>query len=223
MSGKVQHADPFSKVIPTTPITSYLTLQLKSVGFGTFETNLLTIPAYVLFIINLLFFSWLSEKLNERFLLATISQWWALALLISLEVLPADRNPWVAWVLSVLLYAMPYFHAVLVAVTSRNAGSVRTRTVGVFSSTEDEANFANRYIASAIYNMCVQASNIIGNNVSTKCPCQKHQDADWHDRYTGKTTNLFTTEVTRSSSPSYAGISRYSSLLRSFTSLSTGQ
>jgi hypothetical protein len=29
--------------IPTQPITSYLTLQLRSLGFGTFETNLLTV------------------------------------------------------------------------------------------------------------------------------------------------------------------------------------
>ncbi|EME49742.1 hypothetical protein DOTSEDRAFT_164388 [Dothistroma septosporum NZE10] len=135
-------------MIPATPMTNYLTLQLKSVGFGTFETNLLTIPAYVIFIINLLFFTWLSEKLNERFLLATISQWWALPLIIALEVLPAERSPWVAWILSVLVFAMPYFHAVLVAITSRNAGSVRTRTV-----------------ASAIYNMAVQASSIIGSNI----------------------------------------------------------
>lgn len=94
-----------------------------------------TCRRYVIFIINLLFFSWLSEKLNERFLLATISQWWALIFLIALEVLPADRSPWVSWILAVLLYAMPYFHAVIVAVTSRNAGSVRTRTVGMFVST----------------------------------------------------------------------------------------
>ncbi|KAF7190253.1 putative transporter [Pseudocercospora fuligena] len=137
-----------SWMIPSIPITSYLTLQIKSQGFGTFETNLLTIPAYVLFIINLLAFTWISEKLNERFLLATISQWWALPLLIALEVLPANRSPWAAWALSILLYAMPYVHAVLVAVTSRNAGTVRTRTV-----------------ASAIYNMLVQVSNIIGNNI----------------------------------------------------------
>ena len=43
---------------------------------------------------------------------------------------------------------MPYFHTVFVAITSRNAGSVRTRTV-----------------ASALYNMCVQASNVIGINI----------------------------------------------------------
>lgn len=39
-------------------------------------------------------------------------------------------------------------HAILVAITSRNAGTVRTRTV-----------------ASALYNMTVQASNIIAQNI----------------------------------------------------------
>jgi hypothetical protein len=43
---------------------------------------------------------------------------------------------------------MPGTDMVKVAITSRNAGSVRTRTVG-----------------SAIYNMCVQASNVISSNV----------------------------------------------------------
>jgi hypothetical protein len=42
----------------------------------------------------------------------------------------------------------PYIHAILVAITSRNAGTVRTRTV-----------------ASALYNMCVQASSIISSNI----------------------------------------------------------
>jgi hypothetical protein len=43
----------------------------------------------------------------------------------------------------------PYVHAILVDITSRNAGTVHTRT-----------------FASAFYNMCVQASSIVGANVS---------------------------------------------------------
>ncbi|KAI7549440.1 MFS general substrate transporter [Hortaea werneckii] len=137
-----------SWMLPSNPMNQYITLTLKSAGFGTFETNLLTIPAYVIFIVGLLFWTWLSEKLDERFLLATVSQLWVLPLLIALLCLSTNRSPWVSWVLAVLLYAQPYVHAILVAITSRNAGSVRTRTV-----------------ASAIYNMCVQASNIIGSNI----------------------------------------------------------
>jgi hypothetical protein len=151
-------------LIPSTPMTAYLTLQLKSLGFGTFETNLLTvrsisityhyhtniaqIPAYVLFIVQLLFWTWLSERINQRFLIGLMSQIWPLPLLISLELLPKNASHWARWTLSTLLVGHPYVHAILVAITSRNAGAVRTRTV-----------------ASALYNMFVQASNIISANI----------------------------------------------------------
>jgi hypothetical protein len=135
-------------LIPSTPMTAYLTLQLRSLGFGTFETNLLTIPAYVLFILQLLFFTWLSERLNQRFLIGLLSQVWVFPLLIALEFLAKNVSPWARWTLSTLLVGHPYVHAILVAITSRNAGTVRTRTV-----------------ASALYNMTVQASNIIAQNI----------------------------------------------------------
>ena len=137
-----------SWLIPTNPMTSYLTLQLRSIGFDTFQTNLLTIPAYVLFIIQLLFWTWLSERYNERFLIGLLSQVWALPLLIALELIPVTTSHWAKWTLSTLMVGHPYVHAILVAITSRNAGAVRTRTV-----------------ASALYNMCVQASSIIAQNI----------------------------------------------------------
>lgn len=137
--------------IPPAPASSYISLELKSLGFGTFETNLLTIPAYAIFIVNLLIITWISERIEQRLLLGVFAEIWNLAMLIALEVMPAHASPWARWVVLILLIGSPYVHAVIVAITSRNAGSVRTRTV-----------------ASAMYNMCVQAGSIISNNVSIR-------------------------------------------------------
>ena len=102
----------------------------------------------MLFIGQLLFWTWLSEKINQRFLIGLFSQLWALPLLIALELLPASTPAWPRWAVATLMVGHPYVHAILVAITSRNAGTVRTRTV-----------------ASAFYNMCVQASSIISSNI----------------------------------------------------------
>ena len=48
--------------IPATPPQSCVTLTCKAPGFDTFHTNLLTIPAYTLFIVQLLFWTWASKK-----------------------------------------------------------------------------------------------------------------------------------------------------------------
>lgn len=174
--------------IPATPVTAYLTLNLKTLGFSTFETNLLTIPAYVLFLVQLLFWTWVSERWDNRMGIALVSQIWCLPLVLALELMPGTASPWSWYTCSLMLVGYPYVHAILgkssvffcvffpssggpvytqvgakdrsltlscctVGLTSRNAGSVRTRTVG-----------------SALYNMCVQASNIISSNVSFLFP-----------------------------------------------------
>ena len=147
-----------SFLIPSTPAQNYITLILKSTKrFSTLEISLLTIPAYVIFIINLLLFTWISERINQRFLTGLVAQFYMLPILIALELLPASAGAWSRWVLTTLLLGSPYIHAVNVAITSRNAGSVRTRTV-----------------ASALYNMCVQASNIIAANVSPSSCLYRH-------------------------------------------------
>jgi len=134
--------------MPVQPIDQYMTLTLRNAGFDTFTVNLLTIPAYAFWMINLIIITRISERINERFLLAIISQLWILPILVTLEILPASRNHWVVWMLTVLAFAQPYVHAILVGVASRNSGSVRTRAV-----------------SAALYNMSIQASNIIGSNV----------------------------------------------------------
>ncbi len=139
-----------SWTIPSTPPQAYITLTCKALGFDTFHTNLLTIPAYTLFIVQLLFWTWVSEKWNTRLLLGLVCQFWCLPLLVALVTLPPTfhNSNWSKWALSTLLVGYPYVHAILVALTSRNAGSVRTRTVG-----------------SSLYNMAVQASNIVSSQI----------------------------------------------------------
>lgn len=101
--------------IPMTPPNAYLTLNLKSLGFTTFETNLLVIPSAVLFILQLLFWTWASEKMNQRLLVGLIAQFWTLPLLIALELLPKTFHNanWVRYIIATLIVGYPYAHAVL--------------------------------------------------------------------------------------------------------------
>ncbi|KAJ5494433.1 hypothetical protein N7463_010520 [Penicillium fimorum] len=135
-------------MIPSNPAQNYLTLQLRSQGFTTFQTNLLTIPAAVITIITMISITWVAERTNQRFLWGVVVEIWNLALLIALELLPQKSMPWPRWVILTLLVGGPNIHPVIVALTSRNAGSVRTRTV-----------------ASALYNMSIQVSSIASANV----------------------------------------------------------
>ncbi|CAD0025108.1 unnamed protein product [Aureobasidium pullulans] len=116
---------------------------------STFNTNLLTIVPNAVTIITLLGITWLSEKVKERSFIAAIQNIWMLPCLIALRWWPGSgTDPWGTYALLVVLLGYPYCHAILVAWTSRNAGSVRTRT-----------------ISAAVYNMSVQAGGVIGSNV----------------------------------------------------------
>ncbi|KAF4916860.1 putative transporter [Colletotrichum viniferum] len=138
----------FTLLIPVQPVTAYMTLNLRALGFDTFQTNLLTVPAYVLFFIQLIGWTQFSERFNNRFFTVFIYSVWVFPLLLALELLPSTASPWSWYAVTALTIGYPYVHSILVALTSRNAGTVRTRTVG-----------------SAVYNMTVQASSIIASNI----------------------------------------------------------
>ncbi|UZJ53608.1 hypothetical protein CBS101457_002928 [Exobasidium rhododendri] len=129
-------------------VNAYFTLILKSLGFSTFHTNLLTIPSSVLFILMNLGLAFLSKKVKERTLVSSLAAWWQLIFLIVLVTIPDSTGKWTKWAILSLLLAYPYAHPILVSMNSMNAGSVRTRTV-----------------ASSVYNMFVQASSLIASNV----------------------------------------------------------
>jgi hypothetical protein len=149
--------------LPYGPPFAYLTLTLKSIGFDTFQTNLLTIPqsvgttlqvleliADLLTFTQLLFWTWISEKWkgNYRIWICILAQLWGLPFLIVLETLSNEKIPWVRFTILTLLLVYPYIQAIQVSLASRNANTVRTRTV-----------------APAIVNMCNQLGSIITSNI----------------------------------------------------------
>ena len=100
--------------LPNQCATAYLTLTLKNLGFDTFETNLLTVPAYVLFITQLIFWTWVSEKINNRFLIILVCQIYMFPILIALETLPAgSAYAWSRYVLNMMLVGYVYVHAII--------------------------------------------------------------------------------------------------------------
>lgn len=135
--------------IPTGTVAAYLTIVLRRLGFSTFNTNLLTIPANVAHIIILLIQTWATEHFNERSFISAIQSIWLIpcfAVLIWWK--DALSNAWGTYAVLVVLLSAPYIHAILVGWCSTNANTVRTRTV-----------------SASLYNMFVQAGSIIASNV----------------------------------------------------------
>lgn len=133
--------------IPQSPVNTYLTLTLKSVGFSTFTTNLLTIPAAFFHICTLLALTQLSDRLQERTLVSMLQPIWTLPCIIALRYWPGTiTNAWGTYAITTVLLSYPYCHAILVGWTSKNANNVGARSV-----------------SAAFYNMAVQLGNICAN------------------------------------------------------------
>ena len=104
----------FTWTIPNQCAQAYLTLILRSLKFDAFETNLLTVPAYVLFIMQLVFWTWFSERINNRYLIILICQIYMFPLLVGLETLPGGTAYiWKRYALNMMLVGFPYVHAII--------------------------------------------------------------------------------------------------------------
>jgi hypothetical protein len=134
----------FSPTVPVETPHTYLTLSLRSLGFNTIQSNLLSVPAYVLGAMGLLLTCYLSEMINSRVLSTVILQFWALPPLIVLYTFSEHTSQWVYFAVVSLIVGFPYVHPIQVAWTSRNSNSVSTRT-----------------ISACMYNIFVQAGYII--------------------------------------------------------------
>ncbi|KAH8901126.1 MFS general substrate transporter [Thozetella sp. PMI_491] len=135
--------------IPWTPLNQYLTLSLRGLGFSTFQTNLLTIPATAASTITLLAITYTAEVLGSITYVAMFGQFWVLPFLIWLEVgYTTESNKWLVYAIMILLLAYPNPEAIHAAWNSRNSNAVRLRTV-----------------STAMYNIFQQLGGIIGSNI----------------------------------------------------------
>jgi hypothetical protein len=98
-------------------------------GFSTLNANLLTIPSQFVYGVQLLVISRISEWVNERSLVSSMSNVWIFPFLVALVALGENAGDWVRYGLLSGLLSYPYCHAILVAWNSRNSNSVRTRAV----------------------------------------------------------------------------------------------
>jgi hypothetical protein len=134
--------------IPPSPPNTYLSYILRQLGFSTFQANMLLIPSQFLFAVQLLIVTWLSKKLKERALVSSLSNFWIFPWLVALVAVPGSASPWVRYALLSGLLSYPYCHAILVGWNAANSNAVRTRAV-----------------SAALYNMFVQAGNMIASNI----------------------------------------------------------
>ncbi|KAF8167534.1 major facilitator superfamily domain-containing protein [Crassisporium funariophilum] len=138
-------------LVPVIPPQTYLTLSLRNLGFTTTQTNLLSIPSTVLGMFLLLTMAFISEAVNSRVAATVVLQLWALPLLIALYQFDETTSQWVYFAVVTLIAGYPYVHPIQVAWASRNSYSVRTRT-----------------ISASVYNMFVQAGNVVASNIYRK-------------------------------------------------------
>lgn len=135
--------------LPYNTLGSYLTLSLKSVGFGTLTVQLLSIPNQVLHILMLLGVTLIAAKTHQRAYCGLVASLWNILFMGIIRFWGGSMiEPWPTFVITSLLLASPYVHAICVGWVSRNSNSIKTRA-----------------ISSAVYNIFVQLGSIISSQI----------------------------------------------------------
>ena len=143
----------FSITIPSQPPSTYLSFILRLLNYNVRDSNLLAIPSQILWSLNMIWPTLLSNRLREKSLVSSLAGVWGLPCLIALVSLPhamGSHYGWSRYALLTLLIPCPYPLPLMVGWVSENAYSVRTRTVGL-----------------CFFNMSVQAGSIVATRFYT--------------------------------------------------------
>ncbi|KRZ98684.1 uncharacterized protein AC631_05553 [Debaryomyces fabryi] len=137
--------------LSSSPVSAYLQLSLRQLGFSTFKTNALSIPNSILNLFTMFLFSYLSEVLNSRSLLFAFNALWCISTLIPMRYWSGSgkqEHAWGTFALLTVLLGHPSMTALSTSWVSANSNSVKTRAV-----------------STAVVNMFSQADSIVGANI----------------------------------------------------------
>lgn len=115
--------------IPKYPVTQYLPLSFRDLGFNVIQSDLLSIPYIVGSSITMLLITAFSELVNNKSFVAMAEDGWLLPCFVALIALPDPISGWAYFAIATVLLSFPYTHPIQVAWKSQNAGSVQNRTV----------------------------------------------------------------------------------------------
>jgi hypothetical protein len=94
--------------IPESTPSNYLTLTLKGLGFGTFNTNLLVIPSTVFHMITMLALTYFAEVYGQLSLTSMFGQIWAFPFLVFIYCVDITKiNKWTSFGIMSLLLSYP--------------------------------------------------------------------------------------------------------------------
>ena len=173
------HLVGFMALIPVLPIKLYLHLTLRRLGFTTFKSNMLAIPAATIQIPTVLCLAWSSSHFNERTWHCVLALLYTIPLLTALECLPrsahihsapsgssagtAGSYIWPRYTLATLLSGAPSPYPILLSWLSATCPSTHLRgtSVAIFTT----LNLAGAVVASQVYQKADEPDYKVGNAV----------------------------------------------------------
>lgn len=93
--------------IPKYPVSNYLSLSFRGLGFNVIETNLLSIPYIVASSITMILITAVSELVSNRALVAMAEDLWLLPNFAALIALPDPISPWSYFAIATVLLSFP--------------------------------------------------------------------------------------------------------------------
>jgi hypothetical protein len=121
----------FVGMMSATPITNYLPTIIKTAGFSTTESNLLTAPSYIINLIFSIIIARSSDRFGNVAFHALIGSIWSLIGFVVLEVLPDTSNKWSLYGAALFCASAPSWHGMQIAWMSSNLAPLGKRTLAL--------------------------------------------------------------------------------------------